>query len=240
MKTEKCDRVIALCDDQPEVLGDLERHIRQISEEMQQDFEIYKFCSGEELLEEIEKISIVFLDIEMDGMDGIETGRIIKQKKPECKIIMASGKENRFKEAFRIQAFRFITKPFEDGEIKEALEAVLDSFVGTKTMELYRKRITYQVRQLDIKYIKAFNGYTEFAVQEGIFRRDISLDALEEVLDMRIFYRINRQYIINMHWIQKYSDGMVVVGDKNIRVPRRKKSDFTRSYIDYDIKYRRG
>ena len=240
MKTEKCDRVIALCDDQPEILEDLERHIRQVGEEIQWEFEIWKFRSGQELLEEIEKISIVFLDIEMDGMDGIETGRIIKRKKPECKIIISSGKENRFKEAFRIQAFRFITKPFENEEIKEALEGVLDSFVGTRIMELYRKRTSYQVRQLDIKYIKAFNGYTEFAVQEGIFRKDTSLDALEEMLDMRTFYRVNRQYIINMHWVQKYTDGMLVVGDKNIRVPRRKKSDFERTYIDYDIKYRRG
>lgn len=240
MKSEEYGRVIAICDDQQAVLDELERYIKQIGDELKQNFKICKYHSGEELLEEIESISIVFLDIEMNGMDGIETGRMIKQKNSECKIIMATGNENRFKEAFRIRAFRFVTKPFEIAEIAEALEAVLDTFVGTNMMELYRERTPYHIRQLDIKYVRAFNGYTEFAVQEEKFRRDTSLDALEEVLDTRTFYRVNRQYIVNLYWVQKYSDGTLAVGDKYIRIPRRKKSDFEKKYIDYDIKYRRG
>lgn len=233
-------KVIALCDDQQKALEELEEYVRHIGETLQQDFEIQIFHSGEELLEAPESPAIIFLDIEMEGIDGIETGRRMKQKNPECKIIMATGNENRYKDAFRIQAFRFITKPFEKEEIDEALKAVLGTFVGTDIIELYRARNLYQIRQLDIKYAKAYNGYTEFAVQESIFRKESSLDALQKILDTRTFYRINRQYMVNMYWIQHYDNGILTIDDQTFKVSRRKRSDFEKKYVDYDIKYRRG
>lgn len=240
MQTPKKEKVIALCDDQQEVLEELEANIRYIEKKLQQNFEIQMFHSGEELLEASNNPDILFLDIEMDGMDGIETGRKIKQKNPQCKIIMATGNDNRYKDAFRIQAFRFITKPFEVEEIEEALKAVLDLFVGTDIIELYQARTLHQIRQLDIKYIRAYNGYTEFLVQQNIFRKDMSLDTLQEILDMRTFYRINRQYIVNMYWIQNYDNGILTIDNQIFKVSRRKRSDFEKVYVNYDIKYRWG
>ena len=65
----------------------------------------------------------------MPGMDGIETGKeYLKQLKDrrDCKIIMASGAIERFKEVFKIQPFRFITKPFSLEEMEEVIEETLE------------------------------------------------------------------------------------------------------------------
>ncbi len=239
MQTDRGSRGIAICDAKQETLAELEKLIMQICKDTRQDVQMYQFHSGETLLEAIAKVSIVFLGIQLGEMDGIEIGRIIKQKKPECRIILVTGNESRYKDAFRIQAFRFVTKPFEREEVEEALEAALNTFVGTESIELYRARTLYEVRQKDIKYVKAFNGYTEFAVQESIFRKDISMDALKEQLDMRTFYRINRQYIVNMHWIQKYENGTLLLANQEFKVSRRKRSDFEKVYMDYEINYRK-
>lgn len=231
-------RVIGLCDDQMAVAMRLKKIISDILQEEGENWEICLFDSGEKLLETAELINVVFLDIEMPGLDGIETGKELKRRNPDCKIIMATGKVERFKEAFHIQAMRFITKPFDKREIEEALKAVEKSHVGNAKIELYYLRNSYQIEQDKIQYIKAYNGYTEYRVENQVFRKDISLNEVEKMLDKRLFVRIHRQYIINMRWIQSYSNGKVEIGDIEIDVSRRKRKDFEQKYIEYDLNYR--
>lgn len=78
----------------------------------------------------------IFLDIEMPQMDGIEIGRIIKKIHPKCKIIMAADKEERIKEAFQIEALRFISKPFEYLEVEGAIKALYKQRLGTESIGL--------------------------------------------------------------------------------------------------------
>lgn len=231
-------RVIGLCDDQMAVAMRLKKIISDILQEEGENWEICLFDSGEKLLETAELINVVFLDIEMPGLDGIETGKELKRRNPDCKIIMATGKVERFKEAFHIQAMRFITKPFDKREIEEALKAVEKSHVGNAKIELYYLRNSYQIEQDKIQYIKAYNGYTEYRVENQVFRKDMSLNEVEKMLDKRLFVRIHRQYIINMRWIQSYSNGKVEIGDIEIDVSRRKRKDFEQKYIEYDLNYR--
>lgn len=86
-------------------------------------YSIGVFTSGEQILEAAEncKFDIIFLDIDMPGLDGIDTGSRLRDICPECIIVMATGMENRIKEAFKIHAFRFVSKPYSDEEIYEAL-----------------------------------------------------------------------------------------------------------------------
>lgn len=103
---------IGVCDDQIEIVKILEGMIASIQAEWGYKWEILVFTSGDELLTHIHKMDAVFLDIEMPKMDGIQVGKEIMKKNPDCRIIMATGRVERVKEAFYIQAFRFVTKPF--------------------------------------------------------------------------------------------------------------------------------
>lgn len=229
---------IAICDDQKDMVFLLGRLVRKVLKKLNLSGEVDSFTSGEALLENIEQYPIVFLDIAMPGKDGIETGREALQKNPDCKLIMATGAVDRFKEAFQIQAFRFITKPYEPEEIREALEAVLFSAVGAKPIELFSNRCAYHLAQREISYIRAYNGYSEFEVCGRLFRREESLDELEEVLDKRLFVRIHRQFIINMAFIDSYKNGEISMRGEVFSVSRRNKKEFERLYTEYTIKYK--
>ncbi|NLK76986.1 MAG: response regulator [Clostridiales bacterium] len=104
---------IGICDDEKIVLSVLGTLVKQSLEELEEGGKIINFHSGEELLEEVEKLDVLFLDIEMPGLDGIEVGSQIQKRNLDCKVIMATSRQDRFKEAFKINAFRFITKPFQ-------------------------------------------------------------------------------------------------------------------------------
>lgn len=231
---------IGICDDEREVALELQEYIEKELSKRNVRWESRIFLSGEELLKEVEGLSIVFLDIEMPGLDGIETGKQIKKKNPNCKIIMATGMVERFREVFLFHAFRFLVKPFSQKDIAEAIEAVLEEALGEQMMELYYERTAYWVQQKQIQYIQAFNGYAEFWVENQRFRKETSLNELEEQLDMRLFARVQRKYIVNLQWIDSYRNGVVSVADKDIPVSRRKKKEFEKQYITYDIHYKRG
>lgn len=233
-------QVIGICDDQKEVAFELSEVVQSIQKSWNCEWDVRLYTSGEELLKEINGIDIVFLDIEMPEIDGIEVGKKIKLINPYCKIIMATGKVERFKEAFQIHAVRFITKPFEKKEVEEALEAAITMSFGGNTIELYNMRIAHNIPQYMICYVEAYNGYTEFMVDNHIFRKEVSLTELESILDDRLFFRINRQYIINFRWINAYLKEEIQINGNVFKISRRKKKEFEKKYIEFDLKYRWG
>lgn len=229
---------IGICDDRQEAVLVLQKYIEDVMHRRKEDWEIRSFSSGGELLQKIEELSIVFLDIEMPNLDGIETGREILKRNPDCKIIMATGIQERFKEAFQIRAVRFVTKPFQKEEVEEALNAALSRVWEQTTIELTFNRISYQIYQKEITYVRAFNGYTEYAVDGQWMRKEITLDEAEKLLDDRVFARVSRQFIVNLAYVRNYENGSFLLGDKKFQVARRIKKDFEQKYMEYDLRYR--
>lgn len=229
---------IGICDDKQEAIFELQKYIEENMQRRKEDWEIRSFSSGGELLQKIEELSIVFLDIEMPELDGIETGREILKRNPDCKIIMATGMVGRFKEAFQIRAVRFVTKPFVKEEVEEALDAALSKVWEQKTIKLSRNRISYQIYQREITYVRAFNGYTEYAVNGQWMRKEITLEEAEKLLDSKIFAQISRQFIVNLAYVQNYKDGVLWLDNKKFQVSRRMKKKFEQTYIEYDLRYR--
>lgn len=229
---------IGICDDEKNVLSVLGTLVEQCLEELEEEGQIVTFDSGEKLLEEVESLDVLFLDIEMPGLDGIEIGNRIQKQNLDCKIIMATSRQDRFKEAFKINAFRFVTKPFQKNEVREALEDALQTRVGVEKIEVYRERVAYTFCQNEILYMEAMDSSVEFILKEGVFRKETSLKELETALDDRLFFRVNKQCIVNMRYIDAYKNGVIQVGGAEIRVSVRKKKEFKKAYIMFDVNYR--
>lgn len=230
--------LIGICDDEQLIVNKLSRIVVKIFEKTGETVEILTFLSGKTLIECISDLDAVFLDIEMPKMDGYEVGKVIRKKDANCKIIMATGRVDKFKDSFKINAFRFITKPFDEIEIEEAIIALLKTRIGEESLLLFHNRAKVQMKQKNIKYIKAYNGYSEVIVGEDLYRSDLSLNELEEILDNRLFVRIHKQYIINMLYVERYDGDSIEINEKSIPISRRKKNDFRKEYTIFDINYR--
>ena len=230
---------IAICDDISEMNHIMSEMIHKIMETKDIVYKILKFNSGIELLEQVADIHIVFLDIEMPEMDGIETGVQIGRLNPECKIVIASAREDRMKECFKVNAFRFVSKPYNEAEVQEALETYLNEFkLGLLSIEVFKDRKSYWIRQRDIQYIKAFNGTVNIYTCNSVFRKEITLNKIEEILDMRIFYKTHKAYMVGLYHVTDYTENKVLLYETSIPLSRRSRTDFERTYIDFDVKYR--
>lgn len=229
---------IAICDDEPIFLKLLADALKEVLVEEKISYLLQKFVSGCELLEQIEKCDLVFLDIDMPQMDGIEIGLKIQKKNPNCRVIMASGREDRFKETYKISPLRFISKPFDKEEIQEAIQAYINQWVGMQKIEVFRERKSYWIYQKDIQYIAAYRSNVEIYVNNVLYRKDIALNGIEEQLDSRCFFKVHKSYIVNLFWVTEYEEKNIWIEKIKLPLSRRQQKNFEQAYVDFNIKYR--
>lgn len=115
---------IAICDD--------EKNIRELIankvEKQYPDAEIIFFQSGEELLLVDESIDILFLDIQMSGIDGMETARELRKKDKSVILVFVTAVEEYVFQAFDVRAFNYIVKPIDDGKFSDVLHRAVDEW----------------------------------------------------------------------------------------------------------------
>lgn len=229
---------IAICDDEPVSLKLLANILKEELIEGNIPYILEKFISGCELLAQIEKYDLVFLDIEMPQMDGIDVGLKIQKKNPNCRIIMASGREDRFKETYKITPLRFISKPFDKKEVQEAIQAYINQWIGMEKIEVFRERKSYWVCQKDIQYIAAYRSSVEIYVNNVLYRKDITLNRMEELLDSRCFFKVHKSYLVNLFWVTAYEDKNIWIEKIKLPLSRRQQKCFEWAYVEFNIKYR--
>lgn len=228
---------IGICDDEKTVVYQLKAILESILKDTNKEYEILCFFSAADLLKSMEYLNLIFLDIEMPEIDGIAAGREIHRICVDCKIVMATSRLERFKETFKFGTFRFVTKPFDIEEIKEVLEAYEQQLIGREKISVYKERVEYHILQYKILYAEAYNGYTEFLIGNQRYRKECSLNVLEKMLDCRCFYRINKQYCVNLFYIEEYRKGKIKFASVESTVSRRKQKEFERFYNEFQIIY---
>ena len=107
---------IAICDDEVSMVQILEEKIKKLLP----DAVIDKYLSGDELIASGSKPDILFLDIQMPGMDGMETAKVLRQDNEDMILIFVTAAEEYVFQAFDVAAFHYLVKPFSD----EKFEAV--------------------------------------------------------------------------------------------------------------------
>ncbi len=110
---------VLITDDEEHVILELEYILQQIPE-----VEVLKSCfSGDEALESISRLKpdVVFLDIEMPGLSGIQLGHFLKSTKKPPYIIYVTAHEKFAVEAFKVGARGYVLKPFSEDDIREQI-----------------------------------------------------------------------------------------------------------------------
>ncbi len=226
---------IGLCDDEDIMRRKLHEVICECLVELKIEAEIYTYSSGKDVILDSEELDLLFLDIKMPDMDGIETGYALRKQGFGGKIIMASSVVERFKEAFTIQAFRFVTKPFEKSEILYVLQSYMNTRLGMQQIKVFKNRNKFMFQQKSVLYVYSCNSEVEIYLDKGIFRKKSSLSEMEGVLDNRLFYRVSKQYIVNMSRINSYQKGIITIRGTEIKVSVRRKKEFEKAYMCFKI-----
>lgn len=225
---------IAVCDDEKIVREQMREWIAQQCP----GAEVDAYESGEKLYLSKIRYDIIFLDIQMEGMNGIETARKIRKTDEEAILIFITGMKEYVFEAFDVSAFHYLLKPIEREKFHEVLERAVKEAV--KNRERSEKKLVLRTRGnsilidlKDIRYIESQKRKAEIHVPGKVMEMYATMKELEQQLDER-FYRCHRSFFVNMAYISEYnSDSISLVNGEMVYLAKGKYPEFVKIYMRF-------
>jgi len=209
---------IAICDDDINFSNELEALILHVAEKAHMDIDTEVYADGDELLKDYYnkvRYSIIFLDIEMERMDGKVTAAKIREIDKNVLIFFVSNYEKHCKDLFIFEPVRYMSKPlgFEEFHLRFLEACARVNYFGHTFKYLYNKK-TYEIPLNDIYYFESINRqiYIHFVktddydrsenaldIQQYFYTTYKNLDRIDEELKRSsyCFIRINRSYLVN-------------------------------------------
>ncbi|MDU1455414.1 MAG: LytTR family DNA-binding domain-containing protein [Paeniclostridium sordellii] len=160
---------IAICDDKINIINKTKKLIQDYDKE---DIDIYVYESGEELINSDKEFHIIFLDIDMKGLDGIETAKKLRKYDKKVKIIYVTNYTDYTYSAFSVHAFGYLVKPLNKKELYNQLDEALS-------------------------YTEEISNNLEFITSDGVIRIDTNSIYYFEYEQRKVIMKtIDKNYIL--------------------------------------------
>lgn len=231
---------IAVVDDQKEFLELIVDRI-QFSCNGREDVRIFSYLAATTMIEEIDggaRYDVVFCDIEMDGIDGIELGKILKGKWPTMYLVYLTSYSEYAAESYIVAAFQYILK--QDMAVR--LPRVLEELLVKVEQEHKKYRIISSVEEKKkVMYTDMIlltkeksSKYVEFTTTEGIVRERNTLDNILQEINCREFVLVDRGVVVNMKHIMKIKGDVLYLSNRQeIHVSRKRLQEVKRLITEY-------
>ncbi len=225
---------IAVVDDEPVIREQMLNFIQSQSPE----YRAVAFSSGEGLLATEKKFDLIFLDIRMEGISGLETARELRRRQADTIVIFLTGLKEYVFEAFDVSAFHYLLKPIDEGKLLEVLSRGAKEVKKRKTanreclfVRTRNRRLT--IDQSRILYIESRAKKVELHTMDEVIEVYAAMNELETQLGDS-FYRCHRGYLVNMAYIVEYGTDSISLSDGGkVYLSKKKHGEFVKAYMWY-------
>lgn len=232
---------IAFCDDDMEVLHQMNELLDRYRVERNEDITYAAFQSPFELLTEIEKgirPDILFLDVVMPGQNGMDVAKEIRQYDTNMKIIFLTSSPEFAVESYSVGAYFYQLKPIWEESFFRLMDAVLAECEKKKknSLILRSKDGITRIDLQQLEYCEVLGRKLLFHLENGaVLESAGSLDDLAvQLMQYSNFFRPHRSFLVNMEYIQNISSRSIkMVNDAEIPIPHGKCSEIKNTYIEY-------
>ena len=232
---------IAFCDDDMEVLHQMNELLDRYRVERNEDITYAAFQSPFELLTEIEKgirPDILFLDVVMPGQNGMDVAKEIRQYDTNMKIIFLTSSPEFAVESYSVGAYFYQLKPIWEESFFRLMDAVLVECEKKKknSLILRSKDGITRIDLQQLEYCEVLGQKLLFHLENGaVLESAGSLDDLAgQLMQYSNFFRPHRSFLVNMEYIQNISSRSIkMVNDAEIPIPHGKCSEIKNTYMEY-------
>lgn len=228
---------IAVCDDNPLFLNHAAEAVRKWSSESRIPARIFTCTSGDELIatNNAERLDIIFLDIIMPLLNGMDTARELRHTDKTVQIIFLTSSPEFALESYEVKAQGYLLKPITYDKLKETLDDCMlmitrePQNLTLKTSSGYQKLYFH-----DIEYIEAQNKKVVFHLRSG--NTIVSMETFhffeDKFADNSNFFKCHRSYLVYLQNVDHFTNSDITMkSGSNIPVSRNYAKAFKEAYF---------
>ena len=221
----------AICDDEPAMARELAGYLARYLEEHEVTaYSVSSFSSGRALLEAADGFDVIFLDIQMEEPDGMETARLLRRQGDHSLLVFVTVLMELVFDAFQVEAYDYLTKPLDAARFARTMDRVLQTLEQrTAASIVIQQGSGCEVVPLsDVVYCEVLGRKVYLHKADGTITGYYDrLEQLERRVDGR-FFRCHRSYLVNLDHVRGCQAGQVLLSQgERIPVSRLRERDLT-------------
>lgn len=228
---------ISICDDDALFTEQLKEHISDYFHNHTKMIpEFFCYSDGQVLLADPSPADLLFLDIDMPGITGIEVGKKVMELNPKTIIFVITSFPEYLDDAMRFHVFRYLSKPLDTKRLFRNLKDALNqyySFSPDILVETKNEEIALNSSEIIMVEAKGREVYVYTASSQ--YQSIHTIQYWDDLLSKNIFYRSHRSYLVNLAQISKFDHSLIYLyGCKyTAYLTRRRFTDFKNTYLLY-------
>lgn len=229
---------IAICDDEQTELEHLSALVTQWETKAGHSCEIHTFSSAESFLFEYaeeQAYDILLLDVEMNGISGIDLAKRLRRDNNRAEIIFITSHFEFAGEGYEVDALHYLMKPLSENKFMSVLSKAAEKLsIEPPSLIITCDNKTIKLYESDIIYIEAFLHYIIIYTNQEEYKIKESISAFQDKLSDD-FYRTHRSYLVSLKHITKISRTTICVDNgTSLPLARGKYNDINRAFIEHN------
>lgn len=234
---------IAICDDEKCFRETVKKYVRNYLLKREISFEIDAFCSGKDLIDlglDVVRYTMIFLDINMDEIDGIKTAQRIREYSSDIYIVFVTAYIDYSLEGYKVDAARYLLK--NNINLEDSIYECMDAIFEKINHVVLKRTFTFNECEKNVPleriiYVESKLHKLEFHIMEErmmIYTMYGTLNVLERELHSFGFLRIHQSFLVNLQHIKKVTGYNAVLSNcQSLPVPKARYRDVKNAFIAY-------
>lgn len=228
---------IAIAEDEESAANKLKEMIARYAEEKGYNISVDCFSDGAVFFYNYKaKYDVVFLDIEMPVVNGMDAAKGIRKIDGDVIIVFVTNMAQYAVESYDVRAYDFILKPLNYSAFEMKFDRICNELrhrLDDSLITLVNRNLTRRVRILDITYVEVKNHDLIYHLPDGEFKMRGTMGEIEQKLAEKNFVRCNSCYLVNLKYVTGLSGGWVTVAGEELKISQTRKREFLSEFARY-------
>jgi DNA-binding LytR/AlgR family response regulator len=201
---------VGICDDEEIIRKETIRICLEYGKQNQLTMSFIEFSSGEELVTYNSNIDILFLDVELKGMSGIEVLKSIENCEKIGFVVFMTGYNKYVWDSFSRKTLGYLIKPVKYSKFTQCLNKVLNEMALSLSIDITYENTTIPIKSRYLQYIEAKGSYSLLVTNEKSYLVRSTLKEWDDMLIAYDFIRIHKSYIVNLIYIKEINKEVIL------------------------------
>lgn len=226
---------LAIVDDDPNDSAALNSLVAEYFRKNSQAYVTRVFNTPLDFIRSTENHDIVFMDIRMDKLDGLEVARIMRKINTDSVLIFVTHMAQLAIKGYEVDALDFIVKPADQFSINYVLDKALTRLENTSSTIFALKTSSgiISLSSNDITYVEVFDHNLVYHTTKGVYDVRGRLSDVTKKLDQKRFIMCNRSFVVNLRYVSSACNEYLVVDGTKISISKSHRKEIMQHFSNF-------